>query len=102
MKIKFPLFLLAVVFLFLNTYSFGQNEKEKYLQLIGDWDKDFERTDIPEKWAAESAVILAEKQDYSSTKIISDDLTWRSSFRRRIKLLDKAAVVEFSFFYFSG
>jgi hypothetical protein len=102
MKIKSFLSLLAVVFLFLSTYSFGQNEKEQYLQLIGDRDKDFERTDIPEKWAAESAVIIAEKQDYSSTKIISNDLTWRSSFRRRIKLLDKASVDEFSFFYFSG
>ncbi len=94
--------LVGVLFLLLSYTSYGQNEKSTYLNLIGDWDKDFEKTEIPEKWANESAVILAEKQDYSSTKIISNDLTWRSSFRRRIKLLDKAAVDEFSFFYFSG
>jgi hypothetical protein len=103
MRINKPLCQLAgVLFLLFSYNSYGQSEKEKYLNLIGDWDKDFDKTEIPEKWANESAVIIAEKQDYSSTKIISNDLTWRSSFRRRIKLLDKAAVDEFSFFFFSG
>ncbi|HWZ21938.1 MAG TPA: hypothetical protein VNW06_04750, partial [Cytophagaceae bacterium] len=104
MKAHNPLYLLAIVLLSFFSYnsSYAQNEKDNYLKLIGDWDKDFDRTDVPDKWTNESAVILAEKQNYSSTKIISNDLTWRSSFRRRIKLIDKAAVDEFSFFYFSG
>ena len=98
-----PLFLLTgILFLLFSITSYSQNEKQNYLRLIGDADPDFEQTSVPDKWSNESAVILAEKQNYSSTKIISNDLTWRSSFRRRIKLQDKAAVDELSFFYLTG
>ena len=82
--------------------AFAQNEKAEYLKMIGDKDPAFEINTYPKTWDKESAVILAEKQTYTSTRVISNDLTWRSQKRRRIILLDKAAVEEFSYFYFQG
>lgn len=53
MSVSKSLYLLAGVLflLFLYNDSYAQNEKANYLKLIGDWDKDFERTDVPDKWA---------------------------------------------------
>ncbi|MDB5273875.1 MAG: hypothetical protein JWO58_2242 [Chitinophagaceae bacterium] len=96
----FHFLLLAILFTVHGVSA--QNEKDEYLKLIGGKDADFESTTYPASWDKESAVILAEKHTYTSTRVVSNDLTWRWQKRRRIVLLDKAAVEEFSYFYFQG
>ncbi|MCB0399400.1 MAG: DUF3857 domain-containing protein [Winogradskyella sp.] len=56
-------------------------------------------TEIPEKWANESAVILYKNENYDFHKF-GKNVTYTTSVRKRIKLLDKAAVEEFSEFKF--
>mgnify|MGYP003673192251 CR=1 FL=1 len=56
-------------------------------------------TEVPEKWANESAVILYKNENYDFHKF-GKNVTYTSSIRQRIKLLDKAAVEEFSEFAF--
>jgi len=56
-------------------------------------------TDVPEKWTNESAVILYKNENYDFHKF-GKNVTYTSSVRQRIKLLDKAAVEEFSEFAF--
>ncbi|MBU2928442.1 DUF3857 domain-containing protein [Winogradskyella psychrotolerans] len=55
--------------------------------------------EVPEKWAKESAVILYKNENYDFHKF-GKNVTYTSSIRQRIKLLDKAAVEEFSEFAF--
>ena len=96
MKLSNLFFLFIGIFYFLFIPTYAQNDKDEYLRLIGDQDSDFEKTSVPDKWANESAVILAEKQYYSRSYV-----SLRVFSRRRIKLMDKAAIENFSFFYFS-
>ncbi|WP_179020311.1 hypothetical protein [Winogradskyella forsetii] len=56
-------------------------------------------TEVPEKWANESAVILYKNENYDFHKF-GKNVTYTSSIRQRIKLLDKASVEEFSEFVF--
>jgi hypothetical protein len=62
---------------------------------------------IPDKWKNESAVIIYKSEDYHFEKSASvmaygvTNITFTSSVRKRIKLLDQAAVKEFSEFSFS-
>jgi len=96
-----------ITFLLLFNFSllhavYAQSDKAEYLKLIGDKDPAFDINTAPKTLDKESAVILAEKQTYTSTRVISNDLTWRYQKRRKILLLDKAAVEEFSYFYFQG
>ncbi|MBC7486044.1 MAG: hypothetical protein H7282_04760 [Cytophagaceae bacterium] len=96
-----------ITFLLLFNFSllhavYAQSDKAEYLKLIGDKDPAFDIHAAPKAMDKESAVILAEKQTYTSTRVISNDLTWRYQKRRKILLLDKAAVEEFSYFYFQG
>lgn len=99
-KNRITFFLLLNLSLF--TIAHAQSDKAEYLKTIGDKDPAFEISTYPKELNKESAVILAEKQTYTSTRVISNDLTWRSQKRRRLILLDKAAVEEFSYFYFQG
>ena len=82
----------------LLTVAQAQNEKAEYLKLIGDKDPAFEITTYSKTLDKESAVILAEKQTYTSTRVISNDLnlaltkkeknrSFRQSRCRRIFLL---------------
>jgi len=65
-------------------------------------DKKFDVTAIPDKWKKESAVVIYQKQEYSylrNNKVVEVD----EIVRKRIKLIDKAAVKEFSeLFYIKG
>jgi len=56
-------------------------------------------TEVPKKWTNESAVILYKNENYDFHKF-GKNVTYTSSIRQRIKLLDKAAVEEFSEFAF--
>ncbi|CAM3768742.1 DUF3857 domain-containing protein [Flavobacterium gelidilacus] len=56
-------------------------------------------TTIPEKYKNESAVEIIKYEDYDFHKF-GKSVTFTSSYRKRIKLLDQAAVTEFSEFSF--
>jgi len=75
-------------------------ETEASNKVFDEQDKDFKVKDIPDKWKNESAVILAQKTKYDYTAD-GRSLNFVETKRKRIKLLDKAAVEEFSkFFYY--
>lgn len=57
-------------------------------------------TEIPEKWKNESAVIIYKNENYIFHKT-GANVKYTRSLRKRIKLLDKAAVEEFSTFSFT-
>jgi hypothetical protein len=114
--------ILFLTILLLSTYliSFGQKKSNKQKeaeealrQEIWSWDDPaFKATEIPEKWKNESAVILAKanKYEYKETKkgsvyipiffSTSNEFYEKVAIRRRIKLLDKAAVNTYSEFSF--
>jgi Domain of Unknown Function with PDB structure (DUF3857) len=54
---------------------------------------------IPDKWKNESAVVIYKNENYDFHKF-GQSVTYTSSTRKRIKLLDQAAVTEFSEFSF--
>ncbi|WP_299227889.1 DUF3857 domain-containing protein [uncultured Psychroserpens sp.] len=56
--------------------------------------------DIPKEWTNESAVIIYKNVNYDFHKF-GKNVTYTTSIRKRIKLLDKAAVEEFSEFAFT-
>jgi len=58
----------------------------------------FELKDVPEKWKNESAVILNQKFEYSFLQKYKN-IEFEQVYRKRIKLLDKASVEDFSQFY---
>src|SRR6478735_4762568 len=82
-----------------------EEQAENDKKYFDDTDKDFDLTAVPEKWKNESAVILCQKLSFSYTKK-QEGMTLVFSFmveesvRKRVKLLDKSAVEEFSKFYF--
>jgi hypothetical protein len=56
---------------------------------------------VPEHWAQESAVILAQKIDYAYVrKAMSNTMVIREYVRKRIRLQDKNALEKFSEFYY--
>jgi hypothetical protein len=91
-----PLFFLSLLFSAKNGYC--QED------IFGDKDPDFEITSIPDKWKNESAVIICQKTSYLFDKISGASsgatITQKEVVRKRIKLLDRAAVEEYSEFYF--
>ncbi|MBR9914460.1 MAG: DUF3857 domain-containing protein [Algicola sp.] len=56
-------------------------------------------TEIPEEWLNESAVIIYKNENYDFHKF-GKNVTYTTSIRKRFKLLDKAALEEFSEFSF--
>lgn len=70
-----------------NAFFWGKNDKYKKV------------VDIPEKWNNESAVIIYKNENYDFHKF-GKKITYKTSIRKRIKLLDNAAVTEFSEFSF--
>jgi hypothetical protein len=100
---KRALTLLMLLFV-ATTIAYGQKKTKKEEpttadEVYGDKDPDFQVKDIPEKWKGESAVIIAQKANFIYRKRNSG-LEGEEMVRKRIKLLDKAAVEEFSQFYF--
>jgi len=87
-----------VSFLSLSVIAQSDSKKEKIKQRMwGTKDPDFEKTDIPDKWKNESAVIICKSLlcEYRKPPVLQEvyeDYYWRI----RVKLLDKAAVNEFS------
>jgi hypothetical protein len=73
-------------------------------QLGATIENEFKTTDIPDKWKTESAVILAQKTEYLFTRVSlnrsSAVVRINEYIHKRIKLLDKNALEEFSTFYY--
>jgi hypothetical protein len=82
-----------------NTARAEAIQKEQQVKVYGANDPDFDKTDAPDKWKGESAVVLCQKMKYSYLRD-GNDIIVEELFRRRILLQDKASVEEFSTFYF--
>lgn len=86
----------------------GQSRKEKQEEEIKSKnfsdDPSFAVSEIPEKWKGESAVILAQKFSYTYRRSFRGTSVYKTELiRRRVKILDKAAVDQFStIYYFSS
>jgi hypothetical protein len=82
----------------------ARKEAERLEKNFGGPDPDFEVKDIPERWKNESAVIICQKNSYlfdkKSDSHYGTSITQKEVIRKRIKLLDRAAVEEYSEFYF--
>lgn len=76
-----------------------QRSEEIQGEVFSDEDPNFRKTQIPDKWKNESAVILYAKMDYSFLRD-NDILKVNETLRRSIKLLDQASIDEFSEFYY--
>ena len=92
---------LTLLFSILTFALFGQtkNEIEAKEFFWGTKDAHKNATDIPEKWNNESAVIIYKNENYSYRKS-GKSVDYKASLRKRIKLLDQAAVEDFSEFSF--
>lgn len=95
MKIKF---LFICIFAY-TTLIFSQSKQELEAQEFfwGESDTYKSIVDIPEKWQNESAVIIYKNENYDFHKF-GKSVEYKSSLRKRIKLLDQASVTEFSTF----
>ncbi len=91
---------LLCIFTFLTLQTQAQNKEEIKQFFWGPKDAHAKIVDIPQKWSQESAVILF-KNDYYNFHKYGKSVTYTSAVRKRIKLLDAAAVKEFSEFSFS-
>jgi len=66
-------------------------------------DPDFKVTETPDKWKDESAVILAKSYEYVVKKEVFLNYVYENIYlHKRVKLLDKSAVNEFSEFSFEN
>jgi len=103
-------FLVLSLLILLPSISFAQrrsaSEKralsQKALQaakLFTQNEPEFKNTEVPEKWKKESAVVLSRKTEYQY-KEVKLVLTFEKTQRSRIKLLDEAAVEDFSELYY--
>jgi len=94
-----------LIFLFLITLTFTtfSQDKEELSVRESIWGKNNDghknTKEVPEKWQDESAVILYKRIDYSYHKF-GKKVTYKTLVRKRIKLMDKNAVEEFSTFNF--
>lgn len=91
MKKKVFLFVFTLTSLLIN----AQKREETNSFFWGENDNYKGQKDIPEKYKNESAVIIYKYEDYDFHKF-GKKVTYRSAFRKRVKLLDQAAVTEFS------
>lgn len=94
-------YILLFVFL-LSTSVFSQSKEELAAKdfFWGANDSYKNVTEIPAEWSNESAVIIYKNENYDFHKY-GKNVTYTTSVRKRIKLLDKAAVEEFSEFAFT-
>ncbi|MCF7568200.1 hypothetical protein L3X37_07465 [Sabulilitoribacter arenilitoris] len=98
MKIR----ILLTLFLVFSLTSIGQTKQELKVKdfFWGENDTHKNANEIPDKWKNESAVIIYKNENYDFHKF-GKSVTYITSTRKRIKLLDKSAVKEFSEFSFS-
>jgi hypothetical protein len=84
----------------LSTAVFGQTESEKRIVREKMWqlpDAGFTQTQVPDKWKNESAVVLYRSMEYEVKKEVFLNYVYENLYtRNRIKLLDQAAVKDFS------
>jgi len=92
--------LLLCLFIALNYASYSQDKAEIREFFWGKGDNFKKATTVPEKWKNESAVIIF-KNDYYNFHKFGKSVTYTSAVRKRIKLMDEAAVKEFSEFSFA-
>lgn len=95
MKPKILLLLLALY----SGLALAQEKAEIKESFWGAGDTYKSALTIPDKWKNESAVIIYKNENYDYHKF-GKSVTYTSSVRKRIKLLDQAAVTEFSEFSF--
>lgn len=73
-------------------------------QLGATIENEFKTTDIPDKWKSESAVILAQKTEYLFSRLSlnrnSAVVRINEYIHKRVKLLDKHSLEQFSTFYY--
>ncbi|WCO03363.1 DUF3857 domain-containing protein [Psychroserpens ponticola] len=94
-------YLLLFIFALTST-AFSQSKEELAAKdfFWGDNDQYKNANDIPAELSNESAVIIYKNENYDFHKY-GKNVTYTTSVRKRIKLLDKAAVEEFSEFAFT-
>lgn len=94
--------LILILLLAFSISGFSQSKEELAAKdfFWGAKDSYKDSNDIPEKWANESAIIIYKNLNYDFHSF-GKSVTYTSSLRKRIKLLDKAAVEEFSEFTFT-
>lgn len=109
MKYNFSKLFITSTFCLTTLFNYSQTEEELRAAVWNNSSKEFSVKDIPEKWKNESAVVIASSSDYYTdfiTKMQGLGVTRLnvtvSTFHRRIKLLDNAAVKEFSQFNFNS
>ncbi|WP_339890032.1 hypothetical protein [uncultured Flavobacterium sp.] len=90
-----------LTFLFLGLFFIANaQDKNKVKEFFWGANDTYKKvTTIPEKYKNESAVEIIKFEDYDYHKF-GKSVTFTSSYRKRIKLLDQAAVTEFSEFSF--
>jgi hypothetical protein len=91
--------LLLCLFIAISYTTFAQDKAEIKEFFWGKNDQFKKANTIPEKWKNESAVIIHKFEHYDYHKF-GASVTYTSAIRKRIKLLDQAAVTEFSEFSF--
>ncbi len=94
--------LLIAAFVFSSAIIFAQSKKELEIKasIWGESDTQKGNIEIPEKWQNESAVILYKEYFYDYHKF-AKNVTYQHFYRKRIKLLDKAAIEDYSEFTFT-
>lgn len=94
--------ILSLFFSFAISLSYSQSKQTAEIKNFfwGEKDNFKNSYNIPEKWKNESAVIIYKNVNYDYHKF-GKSITYTSSIRKRIKLLDKAAVENFSEFSFN-
>jgi hypothetical protein len=96
-------YVVAIAFLCIAHQVTIAQTVQEYEQLkVSMWDDpDFKSTEVPEKWNNESAVILAKSYLYEVKKEVFLNYIYENIYlHKRIKLLDKAAINEFSEYSF--
>lgn len=92
--------ILCLLLIVLSVQAQSKKEREIKEQFWGADDPYKSLVDIPEKWKNESAVILYQEFNYLY-KGRTKSVDYRQSSRKRIKLLDKSAVDEYSEFSYT-
>ncbi len=98
MTLRFLLLLTFTYSLCINAQSKDEIAAKDFFWGASDAYKD--ANDIPSEWENESAVIIYKNENYDFHKY-GKNVTYTTSIRKRIKLLDMAAVEEFSEFSFT-
>jgi hypothetical protein len=79
-----------------------KKNKQLNTEMFNDDDPDFSITETPEKWVDESAIILCQKFYYSYIEKGSSQFEYKETSRKRIKILDDAALKHFSIYYYKS